>query len=378
MTGVRFSIHNDPPTGLIDQWGVLWERDPNATPNSQPDRFLNLVRAMNATPAIIEINSPDDGVGLIIARIESRSLTRSLGYFSIRTPRVRSLMVTYGGFLGNVSAYSALECLCDLLRSGKVDHVFLNHLQIDTPLFSALRNQPKTVEHASEPHWKLKLDESFEKTMQRHSNRTRSKLRQEARNLARSFGNDLAFLTFEDANDLERALTEANSISRKTYHAKLGGLVECSPIWSALLSSAAEKGDFRAHFVTGRGQPLAFVLGMNEKHKFHALATAYLPEHSQYSPGKHAWLYAIERACKDGLAWVDYGCGDAEYKRIYGTHSSQEASVNIYGNTFRANITWIIDMVTLWIDNKLRRILGFRLAQRVKRTWRRWLSARAK
>ena len=78
MAGVRFSIHNDPPTGLIDQWRVLWERDPNATPNSQPDRFLNLVRAMNATLAIFEIISPDDAVGLIIARIELHSLTRRL------------------------------------------------------------------------------------------------------------------------------------------------------------------------------------------------------------------------------------------------------------------------------------------------------------
>ena len=113
MTGVRFSIYNDPPTGLIDQWRVLWGRDPNATLNSQPDRFLNLVRAMNATPAILEIISPDDGVGLIIARIELHSLTRRLGYFSIRTPRVRSLIVTYGGILGNVRASSVLECLVD-------------------------------------------------------------------------------------------------------------------------------------------------------------------------------------------------------------------------------------------------------------------------
>ncbi|NLG07119.1 GNAT family N-acetyltransferase, partial [Candidatus Peribacteria bacterium] len=173
--------------------------------------------------------------------------------------------------------------------------------------------------------------------------------------------------------EVDRVLGDAARIGRRTYHAKVGWLVEENDLWRAQITLAAHANQLRAHFLLGRGEPIAFVLGWNVNSSYHVVAMAYLPEHAKLSPGKHLLLHAIERACADGMDWADYGFGDAEYKRVYGTDSWQESTVHISGRSLRARVAHVLDIAAIRIDQRLRTIAGSSAAARIKKKWRQHL-----
>jgi CelD/BcsL family acetyltransferase involved in cellulose biosynthesis len=70
--------------------------------------------------------------------------------------------------------------------------------------------------------------------------------------------------------------------------------------------------------------------------RFHLETMGYRPEHAAHSPGKNAIFRALERLCAAEVRWVDYGVGDAMYKRVLGSHWDQTVTRRIFGRTAAA------------------------------------------
>lgn len=361
---------------VLERWQALWSCDPAAPPNLRPARFLEITRRLGAIPWVLQVPGPA-GDGLVIGRRERGALSRRLGYLSLRTPPLGSLVIAHGGLLGPVAADPALARIDALVDAGEIDHVMFYRLPAGSAMLAALRRRPRAVVHPPARHWHLRLDRSFAATMGRHSGRHRKRLRWEARRLAEAFGEALEFRTYERIDQLDRALDEAAAVSRASYHAGVGGLVADTPVWRAQLGPAADEGRLRVHVLSGGDRPIAAMVGVNEQDTLHVLAMAYLPAYAALSPGKHLLLHAIRRACEDGMARVDYGTGDADYKRIYGSGFVEEATVHLYGRGAAARTGWLIDRAVLGTDGLLRRAAGGRGADRVKAAWRRALAARS-
>jgi len=360
---------------VLDQWRRLWSEANRPAPNSQPERFLATTRALAAEPIILELADDESHRGLIVARRERMRIVRRIAYIPIRTPKLDTLVVVYGGILGNASLHTVMECLHEALKGEhRYDQIMLNKLAIDSELFAELLRRKDVVAQPTSLHWVQLLDDSFHGTMKRHSGKHRRRLGWEERKIWESFDGKIEWRTLTRVEDTEQVLEDAAQIGERTYHAGVGGLVDTSEVWRAQVRVAAEADQLRAHFLVGNGKPIAFVLGWNNHDSFHVVAMGYLPEHAKYSPGKHVLLRAIERACEDGMKWVDYGFGDAEYKRIYGTQNWQESTVHIYGKSLRARCAKYIDGAATRIDVALRRLVGTSIAASVKNRWRKFLN----
>lgn len=366
--GVRLS------TDLLDLWGHLVTSTERPTPNVEPARFLAVTQALGAEPAILEMKDYSGCRGLIIARRERMRVTRRIGYLTLKTPYLDTLIVVYGGLLGEV-AHDALERNLLTVLSGPdaCEHVMLNMLPTHTDLYARLARRAGVLAQPPAPHWMQELQDSFERTMARHSGKHRRRLRWEHRKLEDQFNGQLEYVLYTKAEVLDKVLTLCEQIAAQTYHAKVGTSVSKNDLWRAQLSCSAAAEQMRAHFLIGDSRPIAFVLGWNEHKRFHVVAMAHLAEYSQYSPGKHLLLRAIERACEDRMAWVDYGFGDAEYKRIYATHNWTEATVHIYGGGFRARLAYVLDVMVTSVDNMAKRLAGTSISSRIKRIWRIWM-----
>lgn len=356
---------------LMKRWGQLLSCVERPTPNVEPMRFLAVTKVLDAEPVILETKDQEGREGLIIARREQMGITRRIGYLSLRTPCLDTLVVVYGGLLGDVS-HEAVErsLLAALSGPDACEHVMLNMLPTHTELYARLTRRAGVLAQPPAPHWMQELQDSFERTMDRHSGKHRRRLRWEHRKLEDQFNGQLEYVLHTKAEVLDKVLTLCEQIAAQTYHAKVGTSVSKNDLWRAQLTCSAEADQMRAHFLIGDSRPIAFVLGWNEHKRFHVVAMAHLAEYSQYSPGKHLLLRAIERACEDRMAWVDYGFGDAEYKRIYATHNWSEATVHIYGSRVRARLAYLLDLMATSVDNMAKRLAGTSMSSRIKKMWR--------
>lgn len=370
----------DIPADVLERWQTLWSQAERPTPNAHPERFLATTRALGSQPLIAETQQKDGRYGLVVARLEKMRICRRIGYLPMRTPLLRTLVVVHGGILGNVSPDATAKCLNDVLHLNKTcEHIMLNMVPTDSPVLECLRDLEGVVIQPPIPHWMRRLDNSFEAMMEELSRKHRYNLRKELRNLESVFNESCDWLTLTQEDEIERILAKASWISSQTYHAKLGGgFVKTNELWRVQLRLAAASSCLRAHFLIGNGTPVAFWLGWNELDTLHLVTTGYLPEYAQYSPGKHLLLYAFKRACEDGMKRVDFGFGDAEYKRIYGTQSWQESEVHIYGSSLKAALAYNIDIATTRIDSAIRRAISSRTAAQIKQRWRRWITPRKK
>lgn len=359
------------PPELLKRWREFLSEEERPTPNAQPDRFLATVCALGSHPVVVELEDEDGRSGMIIARRESMRVSARIGYLQFPTPKLDSLVIVYGGILGKLSPEYLTGHLCKTLAGrGQWDHIMINSLAIDSPAMISLRQKKDVVVHPPILHRRLRLDSTFEGIMSRHSGKHRRRLSWERRNLELAFDGKLEWVTLTRPEEVDRVLQDAARIGRCTYHAKVGWLVAENDVWRAQTSLAADADQLRAHFLLGCAEPIAFVLGWNVNSSYHVVAMAYLPEHAKFSPGKHLLLHAIQRACEDGMEWVDYGFGDAEYKRIYGTDSWQESTVHMYGGSLRARLAHGLDIATLRLDRGLKTVAGSSAAARIKKKWR--------
>jgi len=375
MTTETSSHGFDIPTNTLDRWRLLWSKADRPTPNAQPDRFLATTRALGSEPVILELKDSAGRQGMIIARREPVRVTRRIGYLPVRTPMLDTLVVVYGGILGDVAAETVTDALLECLNgTGRCDHIMLNMLPTDSPIMDCLRKRGGVAIQPPTPHWVTRLQTSFDAIMEGFSRKHRYNLRSELRKLERVFDDGCEWVTLTRGDEIDRILEHAFLIGSQTYHANLGGgLVKRDELWKTLLHLAASANSLRAHFLVGNGTPIAFWLGWNENDTLYLVATGYLPEYEKYSPGKHLLLKCIARACEDGMSWVDFGFGDAEYKRIYGTESWQESAVHIYGDSVRTELAWGLDRGATGLDMVLKRVAGSSFASRIKKVWRAYL-----
>ena len=96
------------------------------------------------------------------------------------------------------------------------------------------------------------------------------------------------------------------------------------------------KGCFSAYFLYLEGKPCAYQHLVRYAGTAHAMGTAYDPAFQRYAPGRFLQMRVIECLCEDdGIENLDYGFGDAEYKREICNEKWHEADVYMFAPTFR-------------------------------------------
>ena len=82
-------------------------------------------------------------------------------------------------------------------------------------------------------------------------------------------------------------------------------------------------------------------------------------------------LQLFEQCAAESIRCVDYGFGDAEYKRVYGTRCWDESILRIYGPSWRARLDRYGSRTSRLVGDVLRKLpASKRLLKRMKRAWR--------
>jgi hypothetical protein len=268
--------------------------------------------------------------------------------------------------------------LASLLRSGEVDHMMFNCLPKSHALWGDLTSRQSAL---GKPvvrdilHWETRLLDVETGERQHHnSSRTRATWRRKDRKLTKAFEGELEMRCIRSPEDVAGFLKDADSVTMQAYHGAIGAGLRDSEIWRLVVGAMADSGHLRSYLLTGKGEPLAYVLGAVYKDVFTLEATSFAPKYSQLSPGTVLMVRLFDDLAEAGVPICDFGFGDAEYKRLNGTNSWQESSLDIYGRPLRARVAHRIDATAQWLTLHGKRLANATgRAGEIRKAWRRRL-----
>lgn len=316
-----------------------WESLEGSRLTSDIDLFLAFLEHSPRVrrPHVVLVGD-DSTRALVVARLEDFPLAARLGFGIHYTPTVRALTVVYGGFLGDVEAIgpgSILDALGDSLRGERLDLVRLRMLTVDSglhaeassraPAMRLRRFAPRT------PHWAARIPGSMDEFLAARSRERRKNVRRHARRLEEAYGEDMEIRLFRRPNDLDRLYDDCERVHRTTYQHALGVGFSSGERERRLTELSMRKGWFLAGVLYLGGEPVAFQLGTAYRGTYAASGTAFDPAHSELRPGTYLLMKVIEELCDDpGVDRLDFGFGDADYKRAFADESWVEQDVEVF------------------------------------------------
>jgi CelD/BcsL family acetyltransferase involved in cellulose biosynthesis len=286
-------------------------------------------------PHVLLVERNGAPAALVAARVEDIQLPVKIGYTTISRPSVRALTVSYGGVLGREDDQAAAAVMAELdaaLRRGEADVARLRSLKVGSPLYRAARSSPRllTRDRLARParHWRARLDGSFEDYLGRRSSKTRSNLRRYGRKFEAAFPQAVELRAFRDPAELDQLLDDTRAVYGQTYQQALGVGFSDSGIEREVTMFALARGWFRGFVLYVEGAPRAFWHGIRYGRVFSTGPTGYDPAFATHRVGTYLLGRMVEELSReDGLDWIDFGFGDAEYKHHFGDESWLEEDV---------------------------------------------------
>jgi CelD/BcsL family acetyltransferase involved in cellulose biosynthesis len=334
MSAYRITVARTPEE--VESIREAWSALPVASPAADLDYHLTVIAHTPGVirPHVVLLGQEGTPLALAVGRLERARLATKLGYATVLRPSVRSLTVSQGGFVdGNGEhAEPLLAALVDTLRDD-ADVLQLRFLPVDSEAHTLATTAPGALQRQrfSEPvhRWRAALPPSFAEYLQARSAKTRSNLKRYTRRLEEQFGDRLAFRVFAEPEELDQLVRDTEEISVKTYQHGLGVGFSDAPRDRALLELALSRGWYRGFVLSLDGAPSAYWHGMVYGRTFFTGPTGYDPSHRDLRLGTYVLGKMVERMCGEADR-LDFGVGDAEYKRHFGDEHVAEEDVLVY------------------------------------------------
>jgi hypothetical protein len=366
---------------LRDEWLPLIA----SSITTHPDYYRAVIETEPQVEAPYVLTARRDGrlEAMLLARFERIPLPCKLGYRTVYAPTVRSITVIYEGYLGDVEEHGPrlVSELRAAIDRGVADVLLFRHLNVDHPLHRVATESGRLLTRQRLGRrmicWERTLPPTYDEFLGSLSKSTRTGLTRYIKKVDRDFDGRLETRRFRDANELDDYFRDAELVAAKSYQRGLGAGVRDDPRQRRRATVAAEHGWFRSYMVYLDGAPIAFCGGEGFKERFRYGIPAYDPEYSGYRIGNYVLMKLVEDLCDDQeLTLLDFGFGDAEYKRRFGDRSWQEEDVLIYARRPRPIVINLVRTGLLGV-NAAALALGKRtgVLSRVKNWWRSRLRA---
>ena len=367
---------------LRDTWLELGPGDVNADPDVFRAMLETREDVLRPHVVLAEANGER---ALLAARLEDARMPVHFGYKEVYAPRVRTLTVVQGGLVGARDG-TAVRSLFDeahgALARGEADALRLRRLRVDSELHRlACERAHWSTRGRGAPaslRWRLELPESLDDVLKTQSSRTRSNHRRYARKLEEELGDRLSFDVYRDPADLDRVIRDCEAVSLRTYQHGLGAGFTADASERRLVEEGARRGWLRAYLLSVDGEPRAFWLGLAYRGVFFTGPTGYDPSLASLRLGTYVLMRMVDDLCRDETVQeIDFGIGDAEYKRHFGTESWLEEDALVFAPSFRSVRVNLTRTAVLRAAGAARSVAERAPALRgVKRRWRSRLSAR--
>jgi CelD/BcsL family acetyltransferase involved in cellulose biosynthesis len=194
-------------------------------------------------------------------------------------------------------------------------------------------------QHLSRPtvHWRTNVDRTADEFFAQLSKERRRAVRRYSRRLEERHGGELEIRAFHAPGDLERVLEDSGRVHRASYQHGLGVGFSEGELHRRLLELSLERGRFRGYVLYLAGEPVAFWHGESYGGVFATSATGFDARRAEDRPGTYLLMRLVRDLCADpSVQILDFGFGDADYKRSFGDVCREEEDVLVFAPGVRA------------------------------------------
>jgi hypothetical protein len=364
-------------------WEEMQCREPFPVPNADINRYIASVKAIGdeALPHVILIKCGGNPAAMVIGRIESRRLNLRLGYKTLFGSTLRCLSVVYGGIIGQPSSELCaviMDEFMNVLRRREADVVFLNHLRTDSPIYKLYKTKASfwSRNHSilAEPHWQTNITDTMQEFYGNVPGSRKRRWRRNIRQLEKISPSEIKVVCYRHLSDIDYLSDVACQIEKETYKKNLGsGFINC-PSNRVLLEQAARDDWLRAYVLYVGDQPCAFQFDVQYKGTQFTEYGSFDPKWSRGSPGIVLLIKVLEELCQErNVSKMDFGFGDALYKRKFGTDHWLDESVYIYAPRLQPILIKTVMSMNLVISLLRRSVIRLNMDGWIKRNWRKMM-----
>jgi hypothetical protein len=330
----------------------IWERFQGDALSTDPDWFLEVLRVLpgNGRPHVMVLERNGVAEAMLVANVRRRPLPRRPRTKTLPSRPVSALAIVEQGALGRIDESAAHAFLGEILSTldrKEADVCIIRHVPSTSPLREAVKSQVPFLRrgHGSRlvARWSRPLPDTYEAFLTTLSRGMRKSLQSTASRLERELGPRLSFEAFRDGSRLDVFFRDAESVASKTYQRSLGVGFQDDERTRRLSREAVDRGWFRGWLLYVDERPIAYEQGFVYRGTFRWTAGGFDPELAPYRPGTYSIAKVIQDLCADpDVHAVDFGLGDADYKRRLGCSARLEDDVFISAPRLRP--IWMISV----------------------------------
>ena len=339
-----------------------------------------------------EVESPCVGViarngqpqALLAGRLEKTQFAPPIGYIKpVRIP-AKVMAVLHEGILGQVDDEAVLESveyLWSLLRSGVADAIEFHHLSEDSPFLNALQLHRSGWFCDPPPrwsvHWEMTLPAEGAFIEHKVRSKHRTGIRKKERDLESAFPGKVSWRWMNRFDDIPGMCARLEEVAARAYQRGLGTGFMDNEEYRRRFALFGGRGQLRIQLLEIDGRVRAFWFGYVYQGVFHLSETGYDPELSKYEVGTLMFIRLNDELAKEGVRTLDFGIGDALYKRRFGDRSWQETTVWLFAPTAKGLALRLIMGLLSAVDKFGRNVIQrIGILDQLKTGWRRRLAPR--
>lgn len=353
-------------------------------PNSDMDFYLSILHSRKniIRPHVLVLKHFGKPISLLIGRIEYYPFSLNFGYKSLYKSDIPALVILYQGLLGDGSRPACqlfFDSILNFLNKGEIGLVLLSSLRNDSIMFDLARTRTSPFFRDRFPvpnmHWKMALPKSMDDFYAMRSRKHRYWLRRLSKVLDKDFSGNVTFRTCLKSEEVDMLCQDVEEIAKQTYHRGIGAGFVDSMQERNILKNLADKKSLRGYVLYINNNPAAFWIGSQYLDTFYLAYTGYLTQYEKYELGTILFLKLVEDVIScDTIHTIDFGFGDAGYKRRFGDLSWEESSVYLFPHTMKGFLlNTARTSSALAYKLAVRFLERFDLLEKIKKIWRRKL-----
>lgn len=214
------------------------------------------------------------------------------------------------------------------MTESKADFLLVEDVETTDPLLTLVENESHGLQAFKPAPFQrrhmIELPETHDDYWSKFNSKTRSTLRRKLK----QFG-DCRLELINKPFQIPGFLENAQEISKRSWQSDLLGLrVQNDEFETQIFTFLATQNALRAYLLWQDDTPVSFCIGTQHNGIFNYEEVGYDRDYSKKSPGQVLVIKMLEEMYeRDQPALFDFGGGDAEYKRQFGTRISESGHV---------------------------------------------------
>ena len=332
---------------LYWDWRAAFERDPAASPLQHPDIILAELAKSQAKTQIkpVAIRESSGRERYTYAIVLPKSIRTSLIGGVGPDRRLEGLRIAGGRMLGEIVSPEQearlLRCAAKYAADTHANFLLIEDLEESSSLCDAVHDQASHgcllfVTHDFQPHHYIDFPATEAEYLNTFSSHCRKLFRRALKKCSHA-----RLQRVTEVHELPDFLDAAHEISRKSWQSTQFGMrIRNDETELNQLTALAMHGMLRCYLFWIDDKPAAFAVGNQHSGCFRYEETAFAPEYRQYSPGRTMLLQIISDLHQHNAPkCLDFGLGDAEYKRQFSNRVTSSGTLWLVPPTLRARMS---------------------------------------